>query len=84
MMSRQLPEPECPEDEQILLRLGDKALNYWTSPRGPARYDWRAAQIASWSVPVASCVKCRGEQVGGAGLVQRHTTHRGCFPEAYE
>ncbi len=75
------PVPECPEDFQILLLLGDSRHGYWATP---TRYDWRAAQIASWSVPVASCVKCRGQQVGCGGLTGRQTTHRACFPEAYE
>lgn len=46
-------------------------------------YGWRAAQIASWSVPVACCIKCRADEYGSGGLTCRHTTHRQCWPEAF-
>jgi hypothetical protein len=45
---------------------------------------WRAAQIASWDVPVACCIRCRRNEYGGAGLTYCHTTHRGCWPEAFD
>ena len=76
---RCLPTPECPADAVILLLLGDRADLHW----GAERYNWHGAQIASWSVPVAACVRCRGEQVGCGGLTERGTTHRKCYPEAW-
>jgi hypothetical protein len=75
------PEPECPADEMILLLLGERA-HFYRSTTG--RYDWRAAQLASWPVPVACCVRCRGEEVGCGGLQCRHTIHSQCFPEAWD
>jgi hypothetical protein len=46
-------------------------------------YGWRAAQIASWSVPIACCIKCRRDERACGGLTCRHTTHRECWPEAF-
>jgi hypothetical protein len=73
------PQPECPEDETILFLLGESVDRYWATRE---RYNWRGAQIASWSVPVACCVRCRGEEVGTGGLQFWGTTHRQCWPEA--
>jgi hypothetical protein len=53
------------------------------STRGSDCYGWRAAQIRSWSVPVASCIRCRRTERGTGGLICRHTTHRQCWPEAF-
>lgn len=74
------PEPECEADGQILLLLGERAWLHW----GLDVYDWRAAQIASWSVPIACCVKCNGDEYASGGLTCRHTTHRQCWPEAWD
>lgn len=56
-----LPEPECPADLEILegLALLDpmRASRYWYARQD--RYDWRAAQLASWTVPIGSCSRCR-------------------------
>lgn len=71
------PAPECDADELVLLLLGARAPQFW----GPSGYDWRSAHAASWSVPVASCVRCRGEQYGCLGLRLRGTTHSACYPE---
>lgn len=75
------PAAECAEDEQILLLLGSSSHRFRI---GPDYFDWRAAQIASWSVPVACCIKCRGEERGCGGLSERGTTHSKCWPEAWE
>ncbi|HEU4582677.1 MAG TPA: hypothetical protein VFS67_30680 [Polyangiaceae bacterium] len=80
---RPAPPPEQPSDELVLLLLGDEAGAHWSSPHAHATYNWRGAHIASWSVPVASCVRCRGPHVGGWGLQTRGTTHQQCFPEMY-
>lgn len=79
-LERPAPAPECDADVTALLLLGDAATLHWTGDR----YDWRSAHIASWSVPVACCIKCRGHEVGSGGLSCTHTTHRGCWPEAWE
>lgn len=76
------PAPECAADELVLLLLGEQARRHWATLTSD-RYNWRGAHIASWSVPVACCIKCRGEQVGCDGLSARGTTHRQCFPEAW-
>ena len=76
---RPLPAAECEADETVLLLLGDTAKEHWRQDR----YDWRLAHIASWSVPVACCIKCRGEEVGSASLAYQGTTHRTCWPEAW-
>ena len=67
-------------EQQIALLLG------WTPEditRG-AHGGWRAAQIASWRVPVACCVRCHGPDIACAGLAERGTTHRVCWPEAFQ
>lgn len=82
-MMRRAPEPPAPEgeaDEFALLLLGDRASRYWATPE---RYDWRAAHIASWDIPVACCIKCRRGECASGGLTCRHTTHRHCWPAAF-
>ena len=78
--SGSLPAPECPADEQILLLLGERAAFFWIGKR----FDWRAAQLTSWEIPVACCVRCREPVTASGGLTCRHTTHSACFPEAWD
>ena len=57
--TRLVPQPECPADTEILegLAIIDRETHFWRGD--PLKYDWRAAQIASWSVPIGSCARCR-------------------------
>lgn len=74
-------------DEEIAFLLGltvEECAHHLTPAGwGEDCRGWRAAQIASGVVPVACCVRCRGEEVRTGGLHDRGTTHRQCWPEAF-